>query len=130
MFRHLGLSLSVLRSLRGKSQSQVAREAGIGKSQLSKYENGKELPKLESLAKILGALQVTPLGFFWAQDLLGRQEGALRKESYGVPVSQDLSVLSPRTERLVSRLFENLLALNESLILEKLAPAAQREPPR
>ena len=46
MFRHLGLTLRLLRELRGQSQGQVAKEAGISKSQLSKYENGR-LPKFE-----------------------------------------------------------------------------------
>ena len=57
MFVNLGRTLSLLRELRGKSQASVAREAGIGKSQLSKYENGKELPKLDSLEKVLIALE-------------------------------------------------------------------------
>ncbi len=55
MFDHLGKALSLLRSLRGMSQGRVARSAGLGKSQLSKYESGRELPKLDSLARILGA---------------------------------------------------------------------------
>lgn len=37
MFERLGLSLRTFRELSGKSQASVAREAGIGKSQLSKY---------------------------------------------------------------------------------------------
>ena len=36
----------------------MARLAGIGKSQLSKYESGKELPKLDSLEKVLLVLNV------------------------------------------------------------------------
>jgi len=51
--------------LSGKSQAEVAREAGIGKSQLSKYENGKELPKLDSLGKVLSVLEISPLTFFY-----------------------------------------------------------------
>jgi transcriptional regulator with XRE-family HTH domain len=58
MFQHLGRALVLLRSLRGKSQSEAAREAGMGKSQLSKYENGQEVPKLESLEKLLRSLGV------------------------------------------------------------------------
>lgn len=36
----------------------------MGKSQLSKYENGHDYPGLEALGKILVALEATPLGFF------------------------------------------------------------------
>lgn len=64
MFGNLGKALSRIRELRGVSQSRVARLAGIGKSQLSKYENGKELPKLDSLEKVLLVLNVGHFEFF------------------------------------------------------------------
>jgi hypothetical protein len=35
-FEYLGLTLALLRSLRGKKQAEVAKAAGVGKSQLSK----------------------------------------------------------------------------------------------
>jgi len=41
MFENLGPILTFLRELRGYNQSKVARVAGVGKSQLSKYERGK-----------------------------------------------------------------------------------------
>ena len=52
MFSNLGRTLGLLRELRGKSQARVAREAGIGKSQLSKYEKGQSAPTLEFLLKL------------------------------------------------------------------------------
>lgn len=64
MFRHVGIALSTLRELKGLSQAEVALRAGLGKSQLSKYEKGKELPKLKSLGKVLNALGSDPFGFF------------------------------------------------------------------
>ena len=48
MFDNLGRALYLIRDLRGKSQAEVAREAGIGKSQLSKYEGGREFPGVQS----------------------------------------------------------------------------------
>src|ERR1700709_141250 len=65
MFQNLGKALALVRELRGKTQAQVARAAGVGKSQLSKYENGKELPKLDSLEKLLDALGVSAFDFFY-----------------------------------------------------------------
>ena len=66
MFERLGLCLRTFRELSGKSQASVAREAGIGKSQLSKYENGKELPKLDSLGKVLcGPRNLAPDFLLW-----------------------------------------------------------------
>jgi transcriptional regulator with XRE-family HTH domain len=64
MFENLGNALALLRELRRVSQAEVARRAGIGKSQLSKYENGKEQPKLDSLEKVLNVLRVGPVGLF------------------------------------------------------------------
>ena len=77
MFANLGRTLSLLRELRGKSQARVAREAGIGKSQLSKYENGKELPKLDSLEKVLTALKVGYFEFFYTLYLVDRRASDL-----------------------------------------------------
>jgi transcriptional regulator with XRE-family HTH domain len=77
MFGNLGRTLSLLRELRGKSQSRVAREARIGKSQLSKYENGKELPKLDSLEKILRVLKVDMFEFFYTLYLVDGRATAL-----------------------------------------------------
>ncbi len=77
MFANLGRTLSLLRELRGKSQARVAREAGIGKSQLSKYENGKELPKLDSLEKVLIALKVGYFEFFYTLYLVDRRAADL-----------------------------------------------------
>jgi transcriptional regulator with XRE-family HTH domain len=77
MFANLGRTLSLLRELRGKSQSRVAREARIGKSQLSKYENGHELPKLDSLEKILRVLKVDMFEFFYTLYLVDGRAAAL-----------------------------------------------------
>jgi transcriptional regulator with XRE-family HTH domain len=63
-FANLGLALRLLRELRRLSQTSLARQAGIGKSRLSKYENGKELPKLYSLERLLEILEVRQDAFF------------------------------------------------------------------
>ena len=83
MFVNLGRTLSLLRELRGRSQAQVAREAGIGKSQLSKYENGKELPKLDSLEKVLGVLDVGHFEFFYTLHLVDQRAAALARPRRG-----------------------------------------------
>jgi transcriptional regulator with XRE-family HTH domain len=74
VFVNVGKTLARLREYRGKTLSATARNAGIGKSQLSKYEHGKELPKLESLEKILRALGVGYLDFFRILAVLDRGE--------------------------------------------------------
>jgi transcriptional regulator with XRE-family HTH domain len=78
MFEHLGTALRSLRERAGKSLTQVAREAAIGKSQLSLYERGKRLPKLEVLAKLLAALDLEPLALFYLEHVLGQTETPAR----------------------------------------------------
>ncbi|HYL05407.1 MAG TPA: helix-turn-helix transcriptional regulator [Thermoanaerobaculia bacterium] len=90
MFANLGRTLSLLRELRGKSQSRVAREARIGKSQLSKYENGKELPKLDSLEKILRVLKVDMFEFFYTLYLVDGRAAALARAAAVAAAGGDL----------------------------------------
>jgi len=80
MFDNLGRALYLLRDLRGLNQVTVARQAGLGKSQLSKYEAGKELPKLDSLAKVLSVLGIGPAQFFFAMNYMDRCTATLGGE--------------------------------------------------
>lgn len=52
----LGLSIAILRAIRGWDQKHLAREAGIRPASISEYESGKRLPALRTLRKILDAL--------------------------------------------------------------------------
>src|SRR5215217_7445598 len=56
IFNGLGRALRWLRDRQGKRQYQVADAAGITKAMLSAYETGKQKPSLDTLEKILGAL--------------------------------------------------------------------------
>ena len=120
MFNNLGKTLSLLRELRGKSQARVAREAGIGKSQLSKYENGKELPKLDSLEKVLKALGVGHFEFFYtlylvdrrAEDLARTDAGeALAGHLFMPPLLTGMSLLSSSTDQAFSQVLTDVLLL-------------------
>jgi len=123
MFINLGKTLGLLRELRGKSQALVAREAGIGKSQLSKYENGKELPKLDSLEKVLKALDVGHFEFFYTLFLVDQRAAELASgETEGVlqlgmpPLLRGTSHLVPTTDQAFSRVFNDLLLLYRSVL--------------
>jgi len=70
MFAELGQTLRTLRESKDLSQGELARRAGMGKSQVSKYENGKELPKLDSLERLLEVLGAEPLTLFYTAHLL------------------------------------------------------------
>jgi transcriptional regulator with XRE-family HTH domain len=124
MFVNLGRTLGLLRELRGKSQARVAREAGIGKSQLSKYENGKELPKLDSLEKVLNALDVGHFEFFYTLYLLddraaelarlgdrGQPREGEERRPLPPPLFKAHPLLSESTDQAFARVFSDLLYL-------------------
>lgn len=127
MFDNLGRTLALLRELRGRSQAWVAREAGIGKSQLSKYENGKELPKLDSLEKVLIVLEVGHFEFFYTLYLVDRRaadlgrgagKGAAGREPslddepvYPPPIFKGHPLLSEPTDQAFTQVFADLLLL-------------------
>jgi transcriptional regulator with XRE-family HTH domain len=139
MFANLGRTLSLLRELRGKSQARVAREAGIGKSQLSKYENGKELPKLDSLEKVLNALKVGYFEFFYTLYLVDRRAADLEPTADGAqargaeqpmylpPLIKGESLLAESTDLAFRQVFTDLLLLYRR-VFEQVVLAAVPEP--
>jgi transcriptional regulator with XRE-family HTH domain len=96
MFVNLGPALLRIRELRRKSQTRVARDAQIGKSQLSKYETGKELPRLDSLERILVALDLGYYEFFFVLQQMDR--GA------------DRPLMMDRSEDDIKAVFEQLMS--------------------
>ena len=141
MWTNLGRTLSLLREIRGKSQALVAREAGIGKSQLSKYENGKELPKLDSLEKVLKALKVGYFEFSYTLYLVDRRAadleptagGGSRRGShdplYLPPLVKGESLLAETTDQAFRQVFTDLLLLYrrvfEQVVLSTAAPGPE-----
>lgn len=147
MFVNLGRTLGLLRELRGKSQALVAREAGIGKSQLSKYENGKELPKLDSLEKVLRALHVGYFEFFYtlylvdgrAADLAqsdsarpgrptapGNGGGFKRDLLYLPPLLKGHPLIAESTDEAFTKVFSDLLVLYRQVFEQVVFSAAGR----
>lgn len=128
MFSNLGRTLILIRELRGKNQAQVARAAKIGKSQLSKYENGKELPKLESLERVLAALEIGQLDFFYTLDLITRRAGDLFQHSQREQPENPLQaepdfrsgLLTGDTKEGFNRVMASLLDLYDSVLSESL----------
>ncbi|HEY7216499.1 MAG TPA: helix-turn-helix transcriptional regulator [Thermoanaerobaculia bacterium] len=57
LFTGFGRALRWLRDRQNKRQYQVAEAAGITKAMLSAYETGKQKPSLDTLEKILTALE-------------------------------------------------------------------------
>jgi transcriptional regulator with XRE-family HTH domain len=128
MFENLGQTLSLIREMRGKSQSQVARAAGIGKSQLSKYETHKELPRLDSLAKILIALEVGYFEFFYTLQLVDQRANTLGQNPTGRQLftSPWSALLSRETEAAFDMVFGLLARLQRRVWEDMLAAGTGR----
>jgi transcriptional regulator with XRE-family HTH domain len=107
MFEHLGDALALLRRLRRMSQAELARAAQVGRSQLSRYENGLQLPHLGQLERLLESLDATTADLAAVLAFLRRLEaGEGREEGRD---SQDLLTLMG-ADRLVPAPVQEALA--------------------
>jgi len=130
MFGNLGRTLALLREMRGYSQLALSREARIGKSQLSKYENGRELPKLETLERVLSVLDVQPISFFYTVAMLDSLVGRLDDPTELPPLPLPLTLLQPNLDELFSVTVGQFLRMHRlqtevQARLETLTPAAR-----
>lgn len=134
MFANLGRTLALVREMRGYSQLELSREARIGKSQLSKYENGRELPKLETLERVLAVLEVQPISFFYTvavlDGLVDRMEDPAAELPPLPPIPLPLTLLGPDLDDLFSATVGKFLRMYRlqaevQARLEALTPAAR-----
>jgi transcriptional regulator with XRE-family HTH domain len=63
-FSDVGKALAILRRRRGLSQTELAARCSIGRTQVFRYESGRELMRLHTLEKLLNQLGVEPEEFF------------------------------------------------------------------
>lgn len=124
---HVGLAIKTLRELRKLSQSDLARLSGVGKSQLSKYESGRELPKLDSLARILFALRSSPSTLFYVVDFLNHMnlEEVKRQPLFDLPIGP---LLSDTAHEAFSSMLAGLFGLFQAKADLRLLEARRRTP--
>jgi transcriptional regulator with XRE-family HTH domain len=79
IFHGLGRALRWLRDRQGKRQYQVADAAGITKAMLSAYETGKQKPSLDTLEKILAALECDLNDLHNALQIVNERPEAIRR---------------------------------------------------
>jgi transcriptional regulator with XRE-family HTH domain len=106
-FRQLGLALQIVRHKSGLTITQFGKRARVGKSQMSKYENGKDFPRLETLTRILDSLEIEPIRFFYLMYQLSREQPV---ESLGVDLLLLRGGLGVSMSRSASEGFRRLLA--------------------
>ena len=118
-FARLGPALRVARELSGISLRNLAQAAKIGASQLSRYETGKEVPKLDSLEKVLGVLELAPLDFFYLVHVLENPASDQRALTaallHGSP-----GLLSPPEAVRFQSLFQQVLDLYGAMVAERV----------
>src|SRR3954463_11248292 len=125
VYRNLPRALTLIREMRGKSQSALARMAGIGKSQMSKYERGRELPKLDTLAPILEALEIGVFEFWYTVYLIDLDESKISPKEAGtvklppLPLSGP-GLLSTETDAAFKRLMDDVMQVYHQMNAEKL----------
>jgi transcriptional regulator with XRE-family HTH domain len=132
MFENVGKALTLIREIRGMSQAEVARRAGTGKSQISKYENGKELPKLDTLRNVLRALEIGHFEFFYTVHLIDIQVANLdlreQVQTNSLPPLPlgGKGLLADETDAAFRRILEEIMSLYHNVWKEKLSNPSRR----
>lgn len=131
-FRNLGRTLALHRDMRGMGLRETARQAGVGVSQLSKYENGHTLPRLESLEKVLTALGMTAFDFFTTMALLDLREEEIRsgtkRDSLLLSVLSSQGILGSPVSTALRRVVDDLVLLHGEIITAALLGGGKESP--
>jgi transcriptional regulator with XRE-family HTH domain len=125
LFRHVGLVVRLLRELKGISQAELARQAGLGKSQLSKYEAGRELPKLDSLEKLLVNLGIGVEVFAQVLGTVGRLSKAVesgRASDGPLPLPSEAggSLMPSGADAAFQEVLGSVLHLHETMVADRV----------
>jgi transcriptional regulator with XRE-family HTH domain len=116
-FKQVGRALALLRELRGLSQKAVASRAKVGKAQLSRYENARELPKLGALDRLLEVLAVRQDAFFSIVRVLDEMNEQLAsKASLGAVMIVPAIGSVPPVDEAFANALGSLLALQRSML--------------
>lgn len=121
-FALVGETLRRLRKEKGKTLEQLGEEAGLGRGQLSRIENGRQEATLNTLAKILTSQRVTRREFFRRYDLV-ESEALANERAEGKGDSDDSSLASRWPEEI-----QEVLSKVESFVqvtLHQPRPIAQ-----
>lgn len=84
LFAYIGETLRRMRKERGKTLDEIGKEAGLGRGQLSRIENGRQEATLTTLSKILVSQGMSRHEFFQRYALVETEAEALAR-SGGVP---------------------------------------------
>ncbi|HXU31860.1 MAG TPA: helix-turn-helix transcriptional regulator [Thermoanaerobaculia bacterium] len=83
LFDRLGRAVRWLRERQGKKQYLVADTAGVTKGMLSAYETGRQKPSLETLEKLLTALDCDLHDLHNAIQIVNERPEGIRRTTFG-----------------------------------------------
>lgn len=117
-------TLPHLRATRGLKRSDLSRLAGVSQTQLASYEDGSSSPRLDTLDRILDALEVTDAELLF---VLGRDDTAERRApSVRIPPT---ATLGPEAQLHLADALYHLGRFMQAAGLE-LVPRADSSPHR
>ncbi|HKV10028.1 MAG TPA: helix-turn-helix transcriptional regulator [Thermoanaerobaculia bacterium] len=122
MFAYVGETLRRLRKDRGKTLEEIGKEAGLGRGQLSRIENGHQEATLSTLEKILSSQGVSRREFFRRYELVESEAREVGRASKAAPSSRE-----PEKERWTQEI-QDVLGKVESFVhatLDSPRPIAQ-----
>lgn len=119
---NIGYAIRILRTQRGLTQEQIALEADIATSNISRIEKGQRQPSQKVLQKIAQALGTKPSVLFAASEQpitqvsnFLHQESLFNKDK----IETDNLFLKPDSQTMLT-LFNELTPSNKALLLEQL----------
>lgn len=115
---HIGHAIRILRIQLKLTQEQLALEADIATSNVSRIEKGQRQPSQKLLAKLAAALNTTPSKLYAACEL---QQNSKSCETSNVGLTLETSELILTSEaQILLKLFHELNSDNKTLLLEQL----------
>jgi transcriptional regulator with XRE-family HTH domain len=94
-------TITLLRALRGWSQTQLAEASGVDKSQISRYEQGKEVPSPRTQQRLAAAVGLPPVLLAPMTAFIRRLREAIAGQGSAGTEIPDSAGLSPETKRTV-----------------------------
>ena len=77
-----GANLARLRKAAGLSQEETSARASVHRTEISQLERGLRVPRIDTVAKLAGALQIDPGGLF---EGIVWEPGAVRAGRFELP---------------------------------------------
>lgn len=120
----IGHRIRGLRVKSGLSQQQLAKQAGLGVSYLSRVENNRVSPTSRTLIKLSTVLEVTPASFFDMNTLKGNDTCPVSMDGRCV-LDHPIATRNPPSNGCESYSWEHLQMLHRvNLLLQRGSPEA------